>query len=202
MEDAHGPATRRPEPEAFSFEDVPRLTCALAQADEAAFLWLHERWSRRIQRLCFMLAAGEETLAADVAQVVWHRMARHVRVLPDETALWNWIARAARHALADQRRTGRRYRRALERFMEWWAPSATPAPDDAGADLSAALESALASVTGDERALIEARYFERASLAHIGERLGLNERAVEGRLARLRQRLRTLMKEHLHDPHP
>ncbi|MEQ1852095.1 MAG: hypothetical protein ABMA01_10950, partial [Chthoniobacteraceae bacterium] len=71
---------------------MPRLTAALKRGDEAAFAWLHGEWSGRINRYCFALAAGDETFAGEIAQATWLRLARHVRVMNDERALWNWIA--------------------------------------------------------------------------------------------------------------
>ncbi|MFN0126203.1 MAG: sigma factor-like helix-turn-helix DNA-binding protein [Verrucomicrobiales bacterium] len=56
---------------------------------------------------------------------------------------------------------------------------------------------ALNHLTPDERALIEGRYFTGKSLEAIGARHALSARAVEGRLARLRARLRELIAEEL-----
>jgi RNA polymerase sigma factor (sigma-70 family) len=181
--------------EAFAFGDVPRLTAALRRGDEAAFAWLHGAWSGRINRYCFALAAGDEPFAREIAQAAWLRLARHVRVVRDEQALWNWIACAARHAATDLRRKGGRYFRTLLRFAEWWQ---RPGDDtDADCRLLAALEAALDKLATDERALIEGRYFAGESLEAISARQALSIRAVEGRLARLRTRLRELIAEEL-----
>lgn len=189
-----------PVTEAFAFGDVPRLTAALKRGEEAAFAWLHGEWSTCIKRYCFALAAGDETFAGEIAQATWLRLVRHVRVMKDEQALWNWIACAARHAASDLRRKGGRYLRVLGRFAEWWHAAASA--DDAGLSLLAALESALNKLAGDERSLIEGRYFAGESLEAIGTRHKLSIRAVEGRLARLRTRLRELIAVELQSPRP
>jgi RNA polymerase sigma factor (sigma-70 family) len=197
-----------PAREAFAFEDAPRLTAALKRGDETAYAWLHERWSRRINRYCFALAAGDEALAAEFAQSTWLRIVRHIRELHDEAALWNWIACAARHAASDERRKGGRYLRALGRFAnlcfaELFSTSPSSAAGDAGADpLATALDQALEHLTADERVLVEGRYFSGESLEAIGARLSISTRAVEGRLARLRQRLRELIAAQLRSPSP
>ena len=190
-----------PVAEAFAFADVPRLTVALKRGDESAFAWLHEKWSGRINRYCFALVAGDESAANEIAQVVWLRLARHVRVMQDEAALWSWIACAARHAASDSRRKGGRYLRALSRFAEWWQPSGAAAleTDDR---LPEALESALGKLEPGERALIEGRYFTNDSLETIAGRHALTVRAVEGRLARLRTRLRELIAKELQPTRP
>lgn len=186
----------------FALDDVPRLTAALRQGDEDAFAWLHGVWGARIGRYCFALAAGDDGLAAEIAQATWLRLVRHIRVLEDEAALWAWTACAARHAATDLRRKGGRYRRALARFAEWWpgvsssrGAGMAEEPDDTA--LLHALEQAVAQLSQDEQALLEARYFQGVPLAAIGARLSVSERAVEGRLARLRQRLRELIAHHL-----
>ena len=189
--------------EGFAFDDVPRLSAALRRGDEAAFAWLHRAWSRRINRYCFALAAGDETFAGDIAQATWLRLVKHVRVVRDEPALWNWIARAARNAATDLRRKGTRYLQALgrfARFTEWWTckPSQAVAPEESVDAVLAALEAALARITPDERFLIEARYFAGDSLEAIGHSQAISARAVEGRLARLRTHLRDLIAEELH----
>ena len=190
-----------PVTEAFAFGDVPRLTAALKRGDEAAFAWLHGAWSGRINRYCFALAAGDESFAREISQAAWLRLARHVRVMQDEAALWSWIACAARHAASDSRRKGGRYLRALSRFAEWWQPSGAAAleTDDR---LPAALESALGKLEPGERALIEGRYFTNDSLETIATHHALTIRAVEGRLARLRTRLRELIAKELQPTRP
>ncbi|MEP6670891.1 MAG: RNA polymerase sigma factor [Chthoniobacter sp.] len=188
--------------EEFTLGDVPRLTAALKRGDERAFAWLHRAWASRIHRYCFALGAGCETLAGEIAQAVWLRVVRHIRVLPDEAALWNWLACAARHAASDQRRTGGRYRGMLERFTCWWqlrsAEAETASPSD---HLLPALESALARLRAIDRALIEARYFSGESLEAVASRHALTIRAVEGRLARIRERLRQSMAEEIQKKH-
>jgi RNA polymerase sigma factor (sigma-70 family) len=181
----------------FAFNDVPRLTAALKKGDDAAFAWLHGEWSGRINRYCFALAAGDDSFAGEIAQAAWLRLARHGRVLHDEQALWDWIACAARHAAIDFRRKGGRYLRALSRLADWWQSPALDVPNDHADGLLFTLEAALQRLTDEERALIAARYFAGESLETIGGRHALSVRAVEGRLARLRTRLRELMAEEL-----
>jgi RNA polymerase sigma-70 factor, ECF subfamily len=182
---------------AFTFDEVPRLTAALKRGDEAAFEWLHHAWSGRINRYCFALAAGDEGFAGEIAQAMWWRLVKHIHMMNDEEALWSWIACAARHAATDIRRTGNRYLLALGRFFEWRTQLLVPVRDEANDSLLAALEAALHKLDPEDRILIESRYFARDPLETIGARLALSARAVEGRLARLRHRLRGMIAEEL-----
>lgn len=182
----------RSETAPFSFANTPRLTTALRAGDEDAFRWLYAQWNPRLLRFCFALAGGDEAIAAELAQASYLRLFRHIRPLADETAMWSWLACAAKSAARDLHRTSGRYRRAIERFSEWlrFRPSVANAED---ARLLAALDIALAKLSGSERELIEARYFDRVPLEEIGTRFNTSARAIESRLARLRIRLRQLI---------
>jgi RNA polymerase sigma factor (sigma-70 family) len=183
--------------ERFSLAQVPELTAALRAGNEGAYRWLHEQWNSRLSRYCFALAGGDSALAQEVAQATYLRIVRHMRVLPDETALWNWIARAARSSMLDHRRTRGRYRRALDRFTEWLARrNGADAPENE-LRLVNALESALEHLSKEDQSLIGARYFERQGLDKIAVMHRISTRAVEGRLARLRRRLHDLVRDEL-----
>lgn len=184
----------RPESVPFSFADTPRLTTALRAGDEDAFRWLYAHWNPRLLRFCFALAGGDDAIAAELAQAAYLRVFRHIRVLPDESAMWSWLACAARSAARDLRRTGGRYRRAIDRFAEWLRlrQFAQDQPSEDSRLLSA-LDAALANLPESDRELVEARYFERLPLQAMGSRWGTTARGIESRLARLRIRLRQLI---------
>lgn len=58
---------------------------------------------------------------------------------------------------------------------------------------SAALHDALARFGQNDRALFYRKYYYLQSTAQIAAELGMTERAVEGRLYRLKKRLRTML---------
>ncbi len=53
--------------------------------------------------------------------------------------------------------------------------------------------SALTRIPPEEARLLEAFHFERCRVARLAERYGISERAVEGRLRRAREHLRTAL---------
>jgi RNA polymerase sigma-70 factor (ECF subfamily) len=176
----------------FSFAETPRLTRALRDGNEEAFHFLHSQWNRRLARYCFVLADCDAANAREIVQNTYLRIFRHVRELPDEQVFWNWVVCAARSAAADLRRTGGRYRKAIARFAQWLQLQKARAPALAWDEslLDAALDRALASLTAEEQMLIEARYVSQWSLAQTASYLGASARAIEGRLARIRAKLR------------
>ena len=186
----------------LSFADTPRVTALLRAGNEAAFRWLHGQWNERLFRYCLVLARGDGTAASDIAQSTYVRLCRHVRELPNEQALWNWMACAARSAATDLHRTRGRYRAALERFGDWLRGSVDGSRDfecaeEDGDALFLALEIALSHLEREERFLVDARYFQALALEDIARKIGVSARAVEGRLARLRKRLRTYISAEL-----
>lgn len=177
-----------------SFEDTPALARALRRGEPEAFQFLHERWNRRILRYCFALSGGDDAFATEVVQAAYLRLFRQAPIAPNEAALWSWMACAIRSSAADLRKVGGRYRRALARFAEWLRFGSGEAAGDAEETrLFAALDRAMSALESEERELIQCRYFQKLPLEVIATRLQTTARAVEGRLARTRARLRALM---------
>jgi RNA polymerase sigma factor (sigma-70 family) len=195
-------AEQRPGAGGFTFSDTPRLTVELRVGNEAAFHWLHEQWNARLFRYCFVLAGTDETLAGEFAQTTYLKIVRHIRELPNETALWNWIARAARSVASDHRKQHGRYRSALSRFTDWirHAPSPSEPASITGGEsaLLLALDDAIEKLTGAERELLKARYYKSLPIADVAKAHGTTTRAIEGRLARLRRKLRNLIEAERH----
>ena len=193
------PRAEVPAPAAPAWSDVPAFCRRLRRGDEDAFAALDAAWGARLFRYAFVLARGDEHLAREVVQATWLRVLRHLRPLPDEAALWNWLAKAARHSGADLHRRSSRYRRVLDRFTAVFTrlPTETPDPEDR---LQRALAAALGDLEDADRELLRLRYETPATLEEIGTALGIGSRAVEGRLARLRQRLRDAITLHLSQP--
>jgi RNA polymerase sigma factor (sigma-70 family) len=169
---------------------VPQLAAGVRRGEEEAVRALHARYRDRLTRYALVVTRGDEAAAADAVQSAFLKSLRHLRPLPDEAALWAWLARAARTAAADAGRRSRRYTALLARVAAIFSPASEPPPADTEAIWLAALERALTELDGDSRALIEARYFGRRPLADIAAEHSSTDRAIEGRLARIREKLR------------
>ena len=115
--------------------------------------------------------------------------------LPHEAALWQWLIKAAKCSAIDIARGRKRYSALLARFGEFLRR--TPTDADAGESLHDALEVALGKLDAGERELIEEKYFQRRTLDEIARTRGFTAKAVERRLARVRERLRTTISNHL-----
>lgn len=106
---------------------------------------------------------------------------------------WNgWVTAIARNAALDRARQNRRY---ATEAMDEHLPAREPTPEEAllAAERREALRRALDSLSTADKRLFYRKYYYLQPTAQIAAELGLTERAVEGRLYRIKKRLRTLM---------
>jgi RNA polymerase sigma-70 factor (ECF subfamily) len=175
--------------------DAAALAIGVRRGDPAAFDAFYAAYFDRLFRFLLVLSHGHEDLARDALQETLVRVLRHVRPLPDEQALWRWLARVARTALVDLlRKTRGRARVRLDARLD-----ATAASDDEFADraLRESLSRALASLPADERALVEAHYLRGRAQRDLALEHDTTRKAVETRIARIRQKLRALLLDDL-----
>ena len=171
----HGVSGHRPE--------IAALTANLARGDEDAFREFYDRYFNRLLGYLLVLTRGHEDRAREALQSAMVRVVKHVRRFDSDETFWSWLTVLARTALVDQERKRCRYTAALERF----------AHEDASASESHLLDCLRQSVTmlpQEDLVLIERKYFKEQSVAQIACALDSTEKAIESRLARIRQRLK------------
>ncbi len=180
---------------------VPQLTAAVRLGNETAVRALHARYCDRLTRYALVVARGNEAVAVEAVQTAFLKSLRHLRALPDESALWAWLARAARTAASDIGRRSRRYAATLSRLAAMFSRQAEPPVEDTEAVWLAALEEAIAQLDDESRELIQARYYQRRPLSEVAASLSSTDRAIEGRLARVREKLRRSILQQLATGH-
>lgn len=204
-ENAAGPArplsdtTPSPTPQAglrgvASRTDLRELTRGVSRGEEAAFNRFYDFYSLPLYKYLLVLAKGDESSAREVLQTVVLKVARKCKVFDEEPRLWSWLCRLARNAYVDLYRARQRDR-ALLPLEEHEADLAQAGEDEHR--LSAALGQALESVTEEERELMRAVYVDQRPLQEIADASGQTYKALESRLGRLRQKLKTTMLRHL-----
>lgn len=166
------------------------VSAGVRAGNEAAFKELHRQYASRLTRYALVIARGNEHVAAETVQNTFLRAIRSLKRVPDDDALWSWLAKAARCAAVDGARRERRYTGMLSRFVIVRADDSVPGEDPEATWLHA-LEASVAELSDDDQRLIHARYTERVPLIEIAARTATTDRAVERRLARIRESLRT-----------
>ena len=177
------------------------LTRALRDGDEAAWRDFHTAYAPRLLRYLLVVCRGQEDIAREALQQTFLRAVRHMRTFAAEDELWSWLTVLARCSASD---LGRRDRRYLGFLARWFRqqPAPEPGPPDAERHLERLLAAELASLPVSERELLERKYLHGAAVRDLAGELGTSEKAVESRLTRARQHLKTAILARLKDgPH-
>lgn len=169
-------------------------TRRMAQGDEEAWRWFHQRYYLPLLRYASQ-RAGNPSNASEIVQQGYLRVARHVRPFAAEGDFWNWLCCVVRCAAVDHGRNASRRIILLEKLAHW---RAAQAPEDAqwpaaAQPVSALVEEALGKLPGDEAALVRRKYCDGWSTQELAADLGITPKAIENRLARLRERLREII---------
>ena len=179
---------RRVEPELSGW------TRRLADGDEAAWRWFHERYYLPLLRYAAH-RAGNPSAASDIVQQAYLRVARHIRPFVEEADFWGWLCCLVRCVAVDHSRQVQRRTVLLEKFAHWRERHADPDvarhPDSNPAATLA--EEALSRLPKEDAALLRHKYCDGWSTQQLAAETGTTAKAVENRLARLRQRLREIV---------
>lgn len=128
-----------------------------------------------------------EECFSEVILRIWQKRALYD---PEKGSWKGWIGTIARNTALNWNRN----RRPAEPLPETVSDSA-PLPEEAvlRKERQKRLEEAVAKLSAGERQLFYRRYYYMQSAAQMAAELGMTERAVEGRLYRMRQKLRKML---------
>jgi len=173
---------------------LSQWTRRLADGDEKAWFWFHERYYLGLLRYASH-CSGNPSAASEVVQQAYLRIARHAKPFAEERNFWGWLCCVVRCAAVDHGRHIKRRTVLLEKFAHWrslhfggertWPPSTK--------QTSAVAEEALAELPAEDAALLRRKYCEGWSTLELAVELGTTPKTIEHRLARLRQRLRDII---------
>lgn len=171
------------------------------QGDQHALTELVRSFQDRIYRLAFGVtsdASLAEEAAAQALLKIWNKAGQWGGQAKAST----WIYRLALRTILDVQRGQRRW------WKRWSAPGLSlfrdgrPGPaeqlqqQDEQDERSRRIRKALSQLTDSDRALVHLYYFENKGLAELETILGVARANLKMRLARARQRLRSLLEGH------
>ncbi|HWB07489.1 MAG TPA: sigma-70 family RNA polymerase sigma factor [Verrucomicrobiales bacterium] len=174
--------------------DLRPFTAALRRGDERVWRDFHNAFYPRVFRWLLALAHGDEEAAAEAAHLTFLRAVRSVPHTGDSDELWRWMTRLARCAYIDEWRKRKSRGILLRRWLDHSEPPGIPPADS---DPLAVLDECLASLSSDDRDLLEEKYFARQPVRHLAADRQLSEKALESRLTRARERLRDALTQRL-----
>lgn len=128
-----------------------------------------------------------EECLSDAAMTAWDKIGQYD---PDKGSWLSWLSALTRNLALNRARKGRRAAEEQELGEHLTDGENHPEESLLRAERAAALRKALARLSGGERALLYRKYYYMQSTAQIAAELGMTERAVEGRLYRLKKGLR------------
>ena len=131
-----------------------------------------------------------EECLSEVSMRVWSR----IEQFDPERGSWNtWLTAITRNTARNFLRSAQS-RRDTEQIPDGTpSPGASPEETILQAERSAAVHNALSRLSPRDRALFYRKYYYLQSTAQIASELGMTARAVEGKLYRLKKRLRKML---------
>lgn len=146
--------------------------------------------------LCYVIAPilkrkeDREECVSEAAMQVWEKIDSYDATRGSFRA---WLTAVARNVALNRLRKERGFESGEEIPDELASPKPTPEEAVIKKEREAALVLALEQLKPKERELFYRKYYYMQSTAQIGAELGMTERAVEGKLYRLKKHLRKIL---------
>jgi RNA polymerase sigma-70 factor (ECF subfamily) len=165
------------------------LIAALRQRQSGALEEFHRRFAPLLRYIIAPILPDErdrEECLSDIQLQVWDAIESYD---PDRASLTTWLTHLARNAALNRRRGNSR--RGEDGCLDETVPDAGDTPEQSAIrrETTKALWDAVGRLGRRDRELFLRKYYYYQSTAQISSELGLTDRAVEGRLYRIRKRL-------------
>ena len=180
----------------FDGLNVTVLTRSIKRGDHAAFTQLYQALFTPLYRYLLVCSRGQEHLAQEVLQETLIRLTQRMQAFDCPVDLWNWIRCMARNLLIDHLRKVKR--RPLPHSLNDDIDVLQKHTERNDLDIWIEhLDHCLNQLDPMESSLIQGKYLDNKSYALLAREKGLTPKAVESRLARIRQKLKSLMLKRL-----
>lgn len=174
--------------------DDTELLIKLKCGDRDAFETLLIRYNGMMTYIVRGILTDSQEAEDCMAQIrarLWDKLPGYQE---ERASLATWITAVCRNAAYDRlRRLQRQAEHTLP--LEEWIPDPAPSPEELvlRQERREHLKNALNALRDSDRRLFYRKYYYLQSTAQIAAELGMSQRAVEGRLYRVRARLQTLL---------
>lgn len=170
--------------------EIEKLVALLQNRDPQGAEALLRHWGPLIRYVIAPIlpdVRDREECLSQVAMQVWENIGNFD---PQRGSWKTWLTAIARNAALNRARGQGR-----EEPLTPETPSAAPTPEETVLERERmeVLGRALLQLTQEEQALLYRKYYYHQSTAQMAAELGTTERAVEGRLYRIKKRLRREM---------
>ena len=166
-----------------------KLIQRLKDRDETALEELLRRFGPLMRYIIAPILPGEqdrEECISETVLTVWEKVESYD---PEKGSWTTWLTAVTRNGALNKARILRRGE-TQELTPDIPSPDPTPEEQVIQKEREAALVEALGYLGDRERMLFYRKYYYRQSTAQIAAELGMTQRSVEGRLYRIKQKLR------------
>lgn len=164
----------------------------LKQGDPAWAEILMQQYKPLLTYLISPILSDERDREDCLSEVIVKVLEKIGQYDPEKASFTTWLTAVTRNAAFNKLRQNRNRR---EEAMDEQMPSQTLTPEEnlLREERKKALESALYQLPRKDKLLFYRKYYYCQSTAQIAAELGLSQRAVEGRLYRIKKHLRELL---------
>lgn len=175
------------------------IIALLRQREEAGIQLLVQHYGPLMRYIIAPILSREqdrEDCLSEVTAKVWEKIGQ----FDPEKGNWSaWLTAVSRNTALSHARKQADHNAAEELTEEVPSPQPTPEEQVMQRELRAALAAELMQLSFRERTLFYRKYYYLQPTAQIAAELGMTERAVEGKLYRIKKRLRGRLGGVIHD---
>ena len=170
-----------------------KLVALLAAGDEHGMELLLTTYAPLMRYIAAPILSVPEEIeecVSDAAMRIWERIGQFDRTRGE---FRTWLTAITRNTAIDRSRAAARRPETVA--LETLADTSVPAADDeiVRRERAAELRGALASLSNADRLLFYRKYYYLQPITQIAAELGMSERAVEGRLYRMKKKLKKVL---------
>ena len=164
----------------------------IAKSDERGMTELQKHYGALLRYVAAPILGSDAAVSDCVSEVYMRVLERFAQFDPERGSLGAWLTAIARNTALNIARRGKKDAdEALREDMS--DPAPTPEEQLLFAERRGALARALKTLSYSERALFYRKYYYMQPMSQIAAELGMTERAAEGRLYRIRKKLRDFL---------
>ena len=162
--------------------------------NEDSFNTFYDAYYDRIYKHIFIRTSYDEHTTKDIVQQVMLKVVKYVKPVNSENELWKWLVLVCRSTLADEYR-----KRTKLKETPFDEDISNSDPLENPPELLYALDLALPTLSEPENDLLDNFYFKKISYNNLAEKYECTSKAIEMRLSKIRQKLKTLIVGTLHN---
>ncbi len=164
----------------------------IARGDERGMTQLQKHYGALLHYVAAPILGGGAAVSDCVSEVYLRVLEKCAQFDPERGSLSAYLTAITRNTALN---IARRSRKESPHELREDTPDPSPTPEEwlLLAERKAALRRALQTLSSSDRVLFYRKYYYMQPMSQIAAELGMSERAAEGRLYRIRRRLKDLL---------